>query len=94
MCCEWAKYNIQVNGIGPGYIATAQTEAIRADNHPFNNLVMTRTPAGRWGAPEDLVGAALLLASKAGDYINGQVVYVDGGILANFGYVAGENDVK
>jgi gluconate 5-dehydrogenase len=94
MCCEWAKYNIQINGIGPGYIATAQTEAIRVNGHPFNNLVMTRTPAGRWGEPEDLVGAALLLASKAGDYINGQVVYVDGGILANFGYVAGENDVK
>jgi gluconate 5-dehydrogenase len=94
MCCEWAKYNIQVNGIGPGYIATTQTEAIRVNGHPFNNLVMTRTPAGRWGAPEDLVGTALLLSSKAGDYINGQVVYVDGGILANFGYVAGENDVK
>ncbi len=64
------------------------------DGHPFNNLVMTRTPAGRWGEPEDLVGAALLLASKAGDYINGQVVYVDGGILANFGYVEGENKVS
>ncbi len=93
MCCEWAKYNIQVNGIGPGYIATSQTAPIRVDGHPFNNLVMTRTPAGRWGNPEDLGGAALLLASKAGDYINGQVIYVDGGILANFGYVQGENDV-
>jgi gluconate 5-dehydrogenase len=94
MCCEWAKYNIQVNGIGPGYIATSQTAPIRVDGHPFNNLVMTRTPAGRWGNPEDLGGAALLLASKAGDYINGQVIYVDGGILANFGYVQGENDVN
>jgi gluconate 5-dehydrogenase len=91
MCCEWARHNLQVNGIGPGYIATSQTEPIRKDGHPFNNLVMTRTPAGRWGEPEDLVGAALLLASKAGDYINGQVIYVDGGILANFGYVEGEN---
>ena len=93
MCCEWAKHNIQVNGIGPGYIVTAQTGPIREDGHPFNNLVMTRTPAGRWGQPEDLVGAALLLASKAGNYVNGQVIYVDGGILANFGYVEGENKV-
>ncbi len=91
MCCEWAKHNIQVNGIGPGYIATAQTAPIRVGGHPFNNLVMTRTPAGRWGEPEDLVGAALLLASRAGNYINGQIVFVDGGILANFGYVEGEN---
>ena len=93
MCCEWAKHNIQVNGIGPGYIATSQTAPIRVNGHPFNNLVMTRTPAGRWGQPEDLAGAALLLASRAGDYINGQVIYVDGGILANFGYVEGENRV-
>ena len=94
MCCEWARHNIQANGIGPGYIATSQTEPIRAHGHPFNDLVMTRTPAGRWGLPEDLVGAAILLASHAGDYINGQILYVDGGILANFGYVAGENEVK
>lgn len=94
MCCEWARHNIQVNGIGPGYIATAQTAPIRVGGHPFNDLVMTRTPAGRWGEPEDLVGVAILLASRAGDYVNGQVVYVDGGILANFGYVAGENEVK
>jgi len=93
MCCEWAKYNIQANGIGPGYIATSQTAPIRVDGHPFNNLVMTRTPAGRWGEPEDLTGVALLLASRAGDYINGQVIFVDGGILANFGYVEGENRV-
>jgi gluconate 5-dehydrogenase len=93
MCCEWAKHNIQVNGIGPGYIATAQTAPLRTAGHPFNDLVMTRTPAGRWGTPEDLAGAALLLASRAGDYINGQVIFVDGGILANFGYVAGENQL-
>ena len=91
MCCEWAKDNIQINGIGPGYIATSQTAPIRVGGHPFNKLVMTRTPAGRWGQPEELVGTALLLASRAGDYINGQVIYVDGGILANFGYVEGEN---
>jgi gluconate 5-dehydrogenase len=93
MCCEWAKYNIQINGIGPGYIATAQTEPIRVNGHPFNNLVMTRTPAGRWGDPEDLGGAAVFLASGASNYVNGQVIFVDGGILANFGYVAGENDI-
>jgi len=93
MCCEWAKHGIQTNGIGPGYIATSQTAPIRGDGHPFNDLVMTRTPAGRWGQPEDLAGAALLLASRAGDYINGQIIYVDGGILANFGYVEGENHV-
>jgi gluconate 5-dehydrogenase len=91
MCCEWAKFNVQTNGIGPGYIATSQTAPIRVDGHPFNNLVLTRTPAGRWGQPEDLAGTALLLASRAGDYINGQIIYVDGGILANFGYVEGEN---
>jgi len=93
MCCEWAKYNIQINGIGPGYIATAQTAPIRVNGHPFNNLVMTRTPAGRWGDPEDLGGAAIFLASQSSNYVNGQVLYVDGGILANFGYVAGENDI-
>jgi gluconate 5-dehydrogenase len=93
MCCEWAKYNINVNGIGPGYIATAQTAPIRIDGHPFNDLIMTRTPSARWGEPEDLAGAAILLASEAGRFINGQVIYVDGGILANFGYVKGENDV-
>ncbi len=93
MTCEWAKYNVQINGIGPGYIATSQTAAIREGNHPFNDLVMTRTPAGRWGEPEDVGNAALFLASKASDFVNGHVLYVDGGILANFGYVAGENDV-
>lgn len=93
MCCEWAKYNLNINGIGPGYIATAQTAPIRVGGHPFNDLVMTRTPAHRWGEPEDLAGAAILLASEAGRFINGQVIYVDGGILANFGYVHGENEL-
>lgn len=93
MCCEWAKYNIQVNGIGPGYIATAQTAPIRENGHPFNDLVMTRTPAARWGEPEDVANAALFLASKAADFVNGHILYVDGGILANFGYVKGENEV-
>jgi gluconate 5-dehydrogenase len=94
MTCEWAKYNIQINGIGPGYIATAQTAPIRENGHPFNDLVMTRTPAGRWGEPEDVANAALFLASRASDFVNGHILYVDGGILANFGYVKGENDVS
>jgi gluconate 5-dehydrogenase len=94
MTCEWAKYNIQVNGIGPGYIATAQTAPIRVGNHPFNDLVMTRTPAGRWGEPEDVANAALFLASKASNFVNGHILFVDGGILANFGYVKGENEVS
>jgi len=93
MCCEWAKYNIQVNGIGPGYIATAQTAPIREGNHPFNDLVMMRTPAGRWGEPEDVANAALFLASQASNFVNGHILFVDGGILANFGYVKGENVV-
>lgn len=93
MCCEWAKYNLQINGIGPGYIATSQTADIRLNGHPFNDLVMTRTPAGRWGEPEDVGNAALFLASKASNFVNGHVLYVDGGILANFGYVKGENDL-
>jgi gluconate 5-dehydrogenase len=93
MTCEWAKYNIQINGIGPGYIATSQTAPIRENGHPFNDLVMTRTPAGRWGEPEDVANAALFLASKASNFVNGHILYVDGGILANFGYVKGENEV-
>ena len=93
MTCEWAKYNIQINGIGPGYIETAQTAPIRENAHPFNDLVMTRTPAGRWGKPEDVAYAALFLASKASDFVNGHILYVDGGILANFGYVKGENSL-
>jgi gluconate 5-dehydrogenase len=93
MTCEWAKYNIQINGIGPGYIATSQTAPIRENGHPFNDLVMTRTPAGRWGEPEDVANAALFLASKASNFVNGHILFVDGGILANFGYVKGENDL-
>lgn len=93
MCCEWAKYNIQINGIGPGYIATSQTADIRLNGHPFNDLVMTRTPAGRWGEPEDVGNASLFLASRASDFVNGHILFVDGGILANFGYVRGENDI-
>ncbi len=93
MTCEWAKYNLQINGIGPGYIATSQTAPIRENGHPFNDLVMMRTPAGRWGEPEDVGNACLFLASPAANFVNGHILYVDGGILANFGYVKGENDI-
>ncbi len=92
MCVEWGKHNIQVNGIGPGYIKTAKTKEYAEKGHPFNDLIMTRTPARRWGEVEDLCGTAMLLTSKAGDFINGQIIYVDGGITANLGYLNGEND--
>ena len=93
MTCEWAKYNIQINGVAPGYIATDQTAPIREGNHPFNDLVMSRTPAGRWGEPEDIGNAALFLSSKASNFVNGHLLFVDGGIAANFGYAKGENDI-
>jgi gluconate 5-dehydrogenase len=91
LATEWAKHNIQVNGIGPGYFATSQTEPIRVDGHPFNEFIINRTPAARWGNPEDLAGAAVFLASKASDFVNGQIVYVDGGILATIGKPSNEN---
>lgn len=85
MATEWAKYNIQTNGIGPGYFATSQTAELRVDGHPFNDFIINRTPAARWGEPEDLAGTAIFLASKGSDFINGQIIYVDGGILATIG---------
>lgn len=91
LATEWAKYNIQVNGIGPGYFATSQTAPIRIDGHPFNNFIINRTPSARWGNPEDLEGTAVFLASKASDFVNGQIIYVDGGILATIGKPANEN---
>ncbi|UOB17798.1 gluconate 5-dehydrogenase [Abyssalbus ytuae] len=90
LATEWAKYNIQVNGIGPGYFATSQTEPIRIDGHPFNEFIINRTPAGRWGNPEDLAGTAVFLSSKASDFVNGQIIYVDGGILATIGKPSNE----
>ncbi len=90
MATEWARHNIQVNGIGPGYFATEQTAPIRVDGHPFNDFIVGRTPAGRWGDPDDLQGAAVFLASRASDFVNGQVIYVDGGILATIGKPANE----
>lgn len=91
MATEWAKHNIQTNGIGPGYFATSQTEPIRVDGHPFNEFILNRTPAARWGNPEDLAGAAVFLASKASDFVNGQIIYVDGGILATIGKPSNED---
>jgi len=90
MATEWARHNVQINGIGPGYIATLQTEPLRVDGHPFNDFIIHRTPAGRWGDPEDLVGTAVFLASRASDFVNGHIVYVDGGILATIGKPANE----
>lgn len=90
LATEWAKFNIQVNGIGPGYFATAQTAPIRVGGHPFNEFIISRTPASRWGDPEDLQGAAIFLASKASDFVNGHVLYVDGGILATIGKPSNE----
>ncbi|WP_417362921.1 gluconate 5-dehydrogenase [Galbibacter sp.] len=91
LATEWAKYNIQVNGIGPGYFATAQTAPIRVDGNPFNEFIINRTPAARWGDPEDLAGTAVFLASQASQFVNGQVIYVDGGILATIGKPLNEN---
>ena len=85
LATEWAKYNIQVNGIGPGYFATSQTAPIRVEGNPFNDFIINRTPEGRWGKPEDLAGTAVFLASGASSFVNGQIIYVDGGILATIG---------
>lgn len=91
MATEWARHNIQSNAIGPGYFATSQTEPIRKEGHPFNDFIINRTPAGRWGDPSDLAGTAVFLSSKASDFVNGQVIYVDGGILATIGKPANED---
>lgn len=91
MATEWAKYNIQVNGIGPGYFATSQTAPIRVEGHPFNDFIINRTPAAKWGNPNDLAGAAIFLSSKASDFVNGHILYVDGGILATIGKPTNEN---
>ena len=91
LATEWAKYNIQVNGIGPGYFATTQTAPIRVEGNPFNDFIINRTPAARWGDPEDLAGTTVFLASQASQFVNGQVIYVDGGILATIGKPLNEN---
>ena len=87
---EYGDYNIQCNGIGPGYIATPQTAPLRerqadGSRHPFDSFIISKTPAARWGTPEDLMGPAIFLASAASDFVNGHILYVDGGILAYIG---------
>jgi len=82
MAVEWAKYNIQVNGIGPGYFITEMTRPL-AENTQFDQWLKNRTPANRWGQPEELIGTAIFLASPASNFIDGQIIYVDGGILAS-----------
>ena len=90
ICSEYGKYNIQCNGIGPGYIATPQTAPLRelqedGSRHPFDQFIISKTPAERWGTPEDIQGPAVFLASDASNFVNGHVLYVDGGILAYIG---------
>ena len=90
ICSEYGGYNIQCNGIGPGYIATPQTAPLRetqpdGSRHPFDSFICAKTPAGRWLNPEELAGPAVFLASEASDAVNGHVLYVDGGILAYIG---------
>ncbi len=90
ICSEYGEHNIQCNGIGPGYIETPQTAPLRekqpdGSRHPFDAFIIGKTPAARWGKPEDLVGPAVFLASDASNFVNGHVLYVDGGILAYIG---------
>ena len=92
---EYGQYNIQCNGIGPGYIATPQTAPLRevqpdGRKHPFDRFILAKTPANRWGEAEDLGGPAVFLASAASDFVNGHILYVDGGILAYIGKQPGE----
>ena len=90
ICSEYGHLNIQCNGIGPGYIETPQTAPLReiqadGSRHPFDLFLMGKTPAARWGQPEELGGPAVFLASDASNFVNGHILYVDGGILAYFG---------
>lgn len=82
---EYGEFNIQCNGIGPGYIETPQTAPLRVQGNPFNDFIISKTPAARWGKTEDLMGPAVFLASDASDFVNGHILYVDGGILAYIG---------
>ena len=90
ICSEYGEHNIPCNGIGPGYIATPQTAPLReiqpdGSRHPFDQFIIAKTPAARWGTPEDLMGPAVFLASDASNFVNGHILYVDGGILAYIG---------
>jgi gluconate 5-dehydrogenase len=81
MCADWAQYNIQINAIGPGYFITEMTQVL-ADNPEFDAWVKNRTPARRWGKPEELVGSAVFFSSEASDFVNGQILYIDGGMIS------------
>ena len=85
IAAEYGEFNIQCNGIGPGYIETPQTAPLRTAEHLFNKFIIDKTPAARWGTTEDLMGPAIFLASDASNFVNGHVLYVDGGILASIG---------
>ncbi len=85
IAAEYGEFNIQCNGIGPGYIETPQTAPIRVNGHPFNDFIIGKTPAARWGKTDDLQGPAVFLASDASNFVNGHILYVDGGILATIG---------
>ena len=96
ICSEYGGANIQCNGIGPGYIETPQTAPLRVrqpdgSRHPFDAFIVAKTPAGRWGKPEDLQGPAVFLASDASNFVNGHILYVDGGILAYIGKQPGND---
>ena len=81
MATDWARHGLQINAIGPGYFVTPLNQAL-VDNPEFDAWLKARTPAGRWGNVEELQGAAIFLASSASDFVNGQIIYVDGGVLA------------
>ena len=85
ICAEYGEHNIQCNGIGPGYIETPQTAPLRVKGNPFNDFIIGKTPAARWGTTDDLMGPTVFLASDASNFVNGHVLYVDGGILASIG---------
>ena len=90
ICSEYGEHNIQCNGIGPGYIETPQTAPLRekqadGSHHPFDQFIISKTPAARWGTTQDLMGPTVFLASRASDFVNGHILYVDGGILAYIG---------
>ena len=90
ICSEFGGNNIQCNGLGPGYIATPQTAPLRekqkdGSQHPFDKFIISKTPARKWGDPDELIGSAIFLASDASNFVNGQILYVDGGILAYIG---------
>ena len=88
---EYGEFNIQCNGLGPGYIETPQTAPLRTPEHPFNKFIISKTPAARWGKTDDLMGPAVFLASSASDFVNGHILYVDGGILAYIGKQPGND---